>query len=67
VDLLLHKINENVRIVVLSESAQSVIEYSNINVEYLNKKLQEKIYMTESPLSFDKLIKTGRLKIYSCL
>jgi hypothetical protein len=23
--------------------------------------------MTESPLSFDKLIQAGRLKIYSCL
>ena len=48
----------------MSESAQSLIEYANINLEYLNPMLQGKIYNTENPLSFDKLIASGRLTIY---
>lgn len=65
VDLLLHKLNDQVQIVVISHSAHSVVQYANINLEYLNQKLQEKIYLTENPLSFDKLFKQNRLKIYS--
>ena len=65
VDHLLHKIQDQVSIVVLSESAHSVVEYSNINLEYLNQKLQAKIYNTEQPLSFDKLLSSNRLKIFS--
>lgn len=65
VDLLLHKLNDQVQIVVISYSAYSVVQYANINLEYLNRKLQEKIYLTENPLSFDKLFKQNRLKIYS--
>lgn len=49
----------------ISYSAYSVVQYANINLEYLNRKLQEKIYLTENPLSFDKLFKQNRLKIYS--
>lgn len=67
VDLLLHKINEYVSIVVLSESAHSVVEYANINLEYLNQKLQDKIYNTEKPLSFDKLFSSKRLKMFSSI
>ena len=37
VDLLLHKTSD--RIVFISESANQVIQYSNINVEYLSKML----------------------------
>lgn len=48
----------------MSESAQSLIEYANINLGYLNPMLQGKIYNTENPLSFDKLISTGRLAVY---
>ena len=64
VDILLHKIDSRVKIVFMSESAQSLIEYANINLEYLNPMLQGKIYNTENPLSFDKLIASGRLSIY---
>jgi len=48
----------------MSESATPLIEYANINLEYLNPMLQGKIYNTENPLSFDKLINSGRLFIY---
>ena len=41
-----------------------MVEYANINLEYLNIKLQEKIYNTENPLSFDKLFKAKRLQIF---
>jgi Cft2 family RNA processing exonuclease len=64
VDLILHKLYENVKIVFISESAQPLIEYSNINLAYLNPMLQGKIYNTENPLSFDKLINSGRLTVY---
>lgn len=75
VDLLLHKLNDRVSIVVISDSAHSVVQYSNINLEYLNTKLQEKIYKnlfsnskehpgTENPLSFDILLKSGRMQIF---
>ena len=64
VDLLLHKIDDRVKIIFISDSAKSLIEYANINLEYLSPKLQSKIYITENPLSFDKLIKSGRLQIF---
>ena len=60
----MHKLDERVKIVFMSEAAQPLIEYANINVEYLNPMLQNKIYHTENPLSFDKLIRSGRLSIY---
>lgn len=63
-DIMYQNVSDQVRIVVISESANSVIQYSNINLDYLNVKLQEKIYHTENPLSFDKLIKANRLKIF---
>ena len=56
VDILLHKLDRNVKIVFMSEAATSLIEYANINLEYLNPMLQGKIYNTENPLSFDKLV-----------
>ena len=52
IDLLLHKVDDHVQIVFMSESALSLIEYANINLEYLNPMLQNKIYVTENPLSF---------------
>ena len=64
VDLLLHKLSDFIKIVVLSQSAYSVVQYANINLEYLNQKLQDKIYQTENPLSFDKLMKSKRMCIY---
>ena len=67
VDLLLHKISDQVKIVVISHCAYSVIQYSNINLEYLNMKLQEKIYVNENPLSFEKLISTNRMQIFSTM
>lgn len=41
-----------------------MLEYANINLEYLNPMLQGKIYNTENPLSFDKLLRSGRMLIY---
>lgn len=64
VDILLHKLYDQVKIIFMSESAHSMIEYANINLSYLNPMLQDKIYRTENPLSFDKLIKSGRLAVY---
>ena len=48
----------------MSEAALPLIQYSNINLQYLNPMLQGKIYNTENPLSFDKLIASGRLSIF---
>jgi hypothetical protein len=39
VDLLLHKVDERVKIVFMAESAQQLVEYANINLEYLNPML----------------------------
>jgi len=39
VDILLHKLDSRVKIVFMSEAAQSLIEYANINLEYLNPML----------------------------
>ena len=41
-----------------------MVEYANINLEYLNPMLQSKIYQAENPLSFEKLQKMGRLHIF---
>lgn len=43
-DLLAHKIDERIRLVFMGESAQAMIEYANINLEYLTPRLQQKIY-----------------------
>lgn len=66
-DLLLAKVASDVKINVIADSASQVISYANINLESLNPKLQDKIYFTESPLSFDKMIKSGRLEIFENL
>ena len=42
VDLLLHKTED--KIVFISEAATHVIQYANINVEYLSEMLHKKIY-----------------------
>eukprot|EP00347_Sterkiella_histriomuscorum_P005551 403356179 len=63
VDLLIHKIT-HARIIFISESANQLIQYSNINVEYLNQKLQTKILSSENPFSFDKLFKEERLFVF---
>ena len=44
-----------------------MVQYANINLEYLNQKLVDKIYVTENPLSFDKLFKQNRMQIFSSL
>jgi hypothetical protein len=64
VDMFVTFLNKQVKIVVISESSHSVVEYANINLDYLNVKLQEKIYNAENPLSFDKLFKDKRLAIF---
>jgi hypothetical protein len=55
VDLLVHKVDERAKIIFLSDAAQALVEYANINLEYLNPILYNKIY--------HKLIKSGRLLI----
>lgn len=45
-DLLFFKIEDRVKITLISESAGHIIQYANINVEYLNLALQKKIYET---------------------
>ena len=39
VDLLVHKVDERVKIIFMAESAQQLVEYANINLEYLNPML----------------------------
>ena len=39
IDLLLHKIDDRVQIVFMSEAALPLVEYANINLEYLNPML----------------------------
>ena len=36
VDLLVHKVDERAKIIFLSDAAQALVEYANINLEYLN-------------------------------
>ena len=62
--MLCQRLSDQVRIIVISDSANSVIQFSNINLEYLNIKLQDKIYNTENPLSFDKMVKDNRISIF---
>ena len=54
VDLLLHKTDQ--KLIFISEAANQIIQYSNINIEYLNKMLQKKILSSEYPFNFDKLL-----------
>jgi hypothetical protein len=70
-DMLLMKINNFQKIHFISSSAEATINYSNINVDYLNKMLQSKIFMNspELPLSNIFLMKNrhqqaGRARPY---
>jgi hypothetical protein len=62
-DLLVHKVDEQVKIVFMAEAAQALIEYASINMEYLNPMLQNKVYKTENPFNITNLMKSGRLQI----
>lgn len=66
-DLLIHKISDRVKIIFIAESASQIIQYANINVEYLNLMLQKKIYSAEDPFSFDKLFKENRLFVFNSI
>jgi hypothetical protein len=63
VDLILYKTSE--RVIFISEAANQVIQYSNINVEYLSKMLQKKIYDSQSPFNFDKLFQQERFFVFN--
>ncbi|CDW78963.1 integrator complex subunit 9-like [Stylonychia lemnae] len=64
IDILIHKLT-NVRIIFISESADQIMQYANISVEYLNQKLQTKIQGSENPFQFEKLLNDDRMQVFS--
>ena len=57
-DWLIQKLPYTCKISVFSESAQALQEFANLNLDYLNEKLQSKILdpkQPESPFSFSAL------------
>jgi len=63
-DFLIHKLDDRVKIRYFSESVKQVMEFANINVDFLNPKLQDKIYQAMFPFTFDKLSQNHRLHCF---
>jgi integrator complex subunit 9 len=52
----------NVPIYFISPAAESLLAYSDIISEWLNKAKQEKVYLPEPPFYHNELIKNGRIR-----
>ena len=66
IDIIMLKIHNFQKIHIISSSSESLINYSNANVDYLNKILQNKIFMSspELPLSINKLLEEDRIEFF---
>ena len=52
----------NVPIYFISPAAESLLAYSDIIAEWLNKAKQEKVYLPEPPFYHNELVKSGRIR-----
>jgi len=55
IDFFQLKCGEGTRVNYFSDSAGPLISIANVNVDFLNKKLQDKIYFADNPFDFDKM------------
>ena len=64
-DLLIQSISPRFLIRIFSGSAEGIKAFSNLNLDYLNKKLQDKILDSNDPFEFDKLKKDSKFDIFT--
>ena len=64
-ELLILSISPRVMIRIFSGSAEGIKAFSNLNLDYLNKKLQDKILDSNDPFEFDKLKKDSKFEIFT--
>jgi hypothetical protein len=64
-DLLINSISSRFLIRIFSGSAEGIKAFSNLNLDYLNKKLQDKILDSNDPFEFDKLKKDSKFDIFN--
>ena len=50
-DILTFKIDDRIRLQYFSSSIQAILEYANINVNYLNERVQKNIFEAKYPFS----------------
>lgn len=65
-DILREKVPGFRRIHILTSTIQPLIKYSNANIDYLNKTLQNKIYQAKPdlPFNFDKSVEENKILFY---
>lgn len=59
IDFFQVKCDEGTRVHYFSDSAGPLISIANVNVDFLNEKLQDKIYNTDNPFDFEKMKEAG--------
>jgi len=64
-ELLINSISSRFLIRIFSGSAENIKAFSNLNLDYLNKKLQDKILDSNDPFEFDKLKKDNKFDIFT--
>lgn len=64
--MLTYKVTNYRKVHLISSSAEATVNYSNINVDYLNKMLQSKIFLKEPelPLAINKLVEAEKLEFF---
>ncbi|CAI2383842.1 unnamed protein product [Moneuplotes crassus] len=64
-DLLNQSISPNILVRIFSGSAEAIKAFSNLNLDYLNQRLQEKILDSNDPFEFDKMKQNSKFEIFT--
>lgn len=64
-DFLNQSISPNIHVRIFSGSAEGIKAFSNLNLDYLNQRLQDKILDSNDPFEFDKMKQNSKFEIFT--
>ena len=64
-DLLNQSISPRFLVRIFSGSAEGIKAFSNLNLDYLNQRLQDKILDSNNPFEFDKMKQDSKFEIFT--
>lgn len=64
-DFLNQSISPNIHVRIFSGSAEGIKAFSNLNLDYLNQRLQDKILDSNNPFEFDKMKQNSKFEIFT--
>ena len=64
-EILNQTISPRFMVRIFSSSAEAIKSFSNLNLDYLNSKLQDKILDSSNPFDFDLLKKNNKFDIFT--